>query len=1073
MMKMTENELRVSDVRGTAAPRECSVLSGRGRRLLEAPQVVIKRNPLDRKGRQRLKLATWNVRGLREVGKQQMVGEELDRLNIHIAGLSETFLPESEYLLRPTIRNQRCYKVLTSGCDRNGRRGVALLIDSKYEPCIMKISIRGHTAIGVSLKMDKNILVIIQAYIPDISSSREEVEHAYEEIQEIMSELGTGKNRQLVVMGDLNGRIGRDAIEGICGRYGTGKTNRNGRILINFCRKHGLQLKNTYKSVKDSKNFSWKGDHGHGQSLLDYIAVSKRYNTTLTRCKTVHKVDKLSDHVPIVGTIKIKMNITRQRLKIVRPSDRQWIKNPDNAKLYQDTVENNHPDDDIEWNEVRTIMKSAEEMTMPKKQKVRRKNWMTEEILEVMDRRKCSTTAQEVRQHTRTIRKLCREAKVREMEQKCNEILQAEERNDTRAVFQKVKEMAPRKSHNAGHAIEGEDGEMLILEEEKLKRWQQYMNILYGSQCQQVENIPVVDEVIITKEEFKKAMRSLKNNKASGSDEIPIEFIKAAGTKIHQDIYEIITNIYKGEDIPEDWLETVFLPIPKKARTTKCEQHRTIALIPHAMKIMSKILYNRISLNLNHRLDTMQYGFRPKVGTIESIISLKTILANRIDTKKNTYLCFIDFVKAFDRVEHDKLIKVLKEREVCAMDRKIIADIYRRQKAFMLEDKEKKYPISIKRGVRQGCILSPVLFNTYADEMMKKADMNGGVTVYENKTINKIAYADDTVLIAENARVLEQMLNEVVKEGRKWSIEINKDKTKVMMVTNNKQQEQEDINIKLDGVGIQQVDKFQYLGVFIDNKLDHKIDVKCAVARAKDAFLRHKEFFKNNVPLKMKVKMLKSLIFSLVRYGSEAFALTKTLKKKITSLEFWCYRRILRISWTDMTTNTEVLQRMGLQETFLLQSILKRKASFFGHIARGSAGEELRMIVGEGWRKVGRGRRRRRWMDDLELVTGTRDVRRNMEMAEDREHEKSLVEAGTDVTLLSQPFLIQPPDSDCYYNLMNSVSAYSLQELKGYKSLEAYTYFVSGSICRLCQNRTSNLCPLLIPYLLFIALNSR
>ncbi|KAG1652907.1 hypothetical protein GQR58_025935 [Nymphon striatum] len=76
-------------------------------------------------------------------------------------------------------------------------------------------------------------------------------------------------------------------------------------------------------------------------------------------------------------------------------------------------------------------------------------------------------------------------------------------------------------------------------------------------------------------------------------------------------------------------------------------------------------------------------------------------------------------------------------------------------------------------------------------------------------------------------------------------LEINKEKTKVMMVTNNKQQE--DINIKLDGVGIQQVDKFQYLGVFIDNKLDHKIDVKCAVARAKDAFLRHKEFFKNNV----------------------------------------------------------------------------------------------------------------------------------------------------------------------------------------------------------------------------------
>ncbi|KAG1675641.1 Calsenilin [Nymphon striatum] len=79
---------------------------------------------------------------------------------------------------------------------------------------------------------------------------------------------------------------------------------------------------------------------------------------------------------------------------------------------------------------------------------------------------------------------------------------------------------------------------------------------------------------------------------------------------------------------------------------------------------------------------------------------------------------------------------------------------------------------------------------------------------------------------------------------------------------------------------------------------------------------------------------------------------------------------------------------MGLQETFLLQSILKRKASFFGLIARGSAGEELKMIVAEGWRKVGRGRRRRRWIDDEELVTRTKDVRKNIEMAEDKERRR-------------------------------------------------------------------------------------
>ncbi|KAG1704016.1 hypothetical protein GQR58_004086 [Nymphon striatum] len=76
---------------------------------------------------------------------------------------------------------------------------------------------------------------------------------------------------------------------------------------------------------------------------------------------------------------------------------------------------------------------------------------------------------------------------------------------------------------------------------------------------------------------------------------------------------------------------------------------------------------------------------------------------------------------------------------------------------------------------------------------------------------------------------------------------------------------------------------------------------------------------------------------------------------------------------------------MGLQETFLLQCILKRKASFFGHIARGSAGEELKMIIAEGWRKVGRGRRRRRWMDDVELVP-TIDICHGQEEEEEARH---------------------------------------------------------------------------------------
>ena len=219
-------------------------------------------------------------------------------------------------------------------------------------------------------------------------------------------------------------------------------------------------------------------------------------------------------------------------------------------------------------------------------------------------------------------------------------------------------------------------------------------------------------------------------------------------------------------------------------------------------------------------------------------------------------------------------------------------------------------------------------------------------------------------------------MNSIAKEDRKWLIDINADKTKAMMVT---RKDHKEIDIKYKGKYIEQVKKFCYLGITIEENLKNDVDVKCNIGKAKESFWRCKELFKNNISPRLKLMMLHSKVFSVVRYGSECFALTKTLKKKLTSFEIWCYRRILKISWTDMQTNEAVLQKMKLAKPVLLNSIIKRKAAFFGHVARGSAGEELRGIVEDSWRKIGRGRRRTVWLDDVEMVT--KDVRKNLEHA--------------------------------------------------------------------------------------------
>ena len=108
----------------------------------------------------------------------------------------------------------------------------------------------------------------------------------------------------------------------------------------------------------------------------------------------------------------------------------------------------------------------------------------------------------------------------------------------------------------------------------------------------------------------------------------------------------------------------------------------------------------------------------------------------------------------------------------------------------------------------------------------------------------------------------------------------------------------------------------------------------------------------------------------------------------------WCYRRILKISWTNMISNEEVLWRVGEKETKLLKMIIKRKRTFFGHIARASPGQELKTIIEGNDKKIGKGRRRTWWIDDIKQVTGKKKIEENIKLAENRNNWKMLVRSN-------------------------------------------------------------------------------
>ena len=155
--------------------------------------------------------------------------------------------------------------------------------------------------------------------------------------------------------------------------------------------------------------------------------------------------------------------------------------------------------------------------------------------------------------------------------------------------------------------------------------------------------------------EVKWASGSITTNKASGGHGIPVELfqiLKDDGVKV---LHSICQKIWKTQQSPQDWKKSVLIPIPKKGNAKECSNYCAIALISHASKVMLKTLQARLQQYMNHELPDVQAGFRKGRGTRDQIANIRWIIKKARGFQKSIYFCFIDYAKAFDCVDHNKL----------------------------------------------------------------------------------------------------------------------------------------------------------------------------------------------------------------------------------------------------------------------------------------------------------------------------------------------------------------------------------------------------------------------------------
>ena len=280
--------------------------------------------------------------------------------------------------------------------------------------------------------------------------------------------------------------------------------------------------------------------------------------------------------------------------------------------------------------------------------------------------------------------------------------------------------------------------------------------------------------------EVKWALESITANKASGGDGIPVELFQILKDDAVEVLHSICQQIWKTQQWPQDWKMSVFIPVPMKGNPKECSNYCTIAFISHAGKVMLKILQARLQQYMNHELPDVQAGFRKGRGTRNQIANIHWIIKKAREFQKNIYFCVIDYAKAFDCVDHNKL-EILKEMGIPDHMTYLLRNLYAGQEATVRTRRGTTDWFQIGKGVCQGCVLSPCLFNLYAEYIMNNTGVDeaqGRIKIFWRNS-NNLRYADHTTFMAESDE-LKSLLKKVKEENEKVGLKLNTQKTKII-----------------------------------------------------------------------------------------------------------------------------------------------------------------------------------------------------------------------------------------------------------------------------------------------------
>ena len=491
-------------------------------------------------------------------------------------------------------------------------------------------------------------------------------------------------------------------------------------------------------------------------------------------------------------------------------------------------------------------------------------------------------------------------------------------------------------------------------EKEIMERWREYFQELLNVEntVQIVEDTEMtiseheqIQEDEIDVEEVQEAVKTLKRGKAAGYDRITPEMMQSLGDRGMKVLTELFNRIWKKEKIPEDWEVGVVIPLFKKGDGSDCNNYRGITLLSVVLKVYERILEKRLRRIIESQLDESQSGFRKGRSTHDHIFTLKQLIEKRHRQNKALYLGFIDIQKAFDSVQRGRVWQSLQQRGVPAKLRGNIQCIYRRTRNYVRRDNAQSEEFVTEGGLRQGGVLSPALFIIIMDDILKEVkskirQIHVGYRNMKAVSISECLFADDLVILAGSEIELQKNMETWRESLAERNMKINIEKTKVMVVG----KENKDVKVEMDGMTLQQVKDFKYLGIHIQENGRQEAEVNERVTTAVKTYhaLGNKFLRKREISRGTKMSVYRTIYCPILTYGCESWVMTNTMKSKIQAAEMKYLRRVKGITRRDRIRNELVRDELKVEP--ILKTVERRQLGWFGHLARMEDSRQVKAV---------------------------------------------------------------------------------------------------------------------------------